>query len=85
MVYGELSPFLETRKFLEAHLSDIRSVVLPGSGHFNMTAAPELFVGPVLEHFSLVDGFSASPNASEKSSSPPQGCVLEGSPVLNAE
>jgi pimeloyl-ACP methyl ester carboxylesterase len=56
MVYGELSPFLDTRMFLETHLPDIRSVVLPGSGHFNMTAAPEVFAPPVLEHFSMADG-----------------------------
>jgi pimeloyl-ACP methyl ester carboxylesterase len=55
MVYAELSPFLETRRLLEAHLPEVHSVVLPGSGHFNIANAPAVFAEPVLEHFELVD------------------------------
>ena len=54
-IYGELSPFLGSCRFLEEHLPHVRSLILPGSGHLVPALAPDVFVEQVLTHFASVE------------------------------
>ncbi len=51
LIYVEGSAFLETHAYLEAHLPDARSIVLPATewGHFGPLEQPELIVNHILQ------------------------------------
>jgi pimeloyl-ACP methyl ester carboxylesterase len=50
LIYAESSAFLDTQKYLQAHLPNARSVVLPQSewGHFGPLEQPEAVVGHLI-------------------------------------
>ncbi len=54
-IYGELSPFLGSCRFLEQHVASCRTLIVPGSGHLVPALAPDAFVQPVLAHIDAVE------------------------------